>query len=127
MANVKKTSKYKNRKCSYMGLTFDSVGERDRYFYLLDAEKRGEIRNLQRQKEFELHAHGKLICKYKADFVYEERLDLYGEGRYKYQWIKVVEDFKGVMTDVFKIKAKLFEANYGFPITIVKKPTAPIK
>lgn len=100
-------SKYGNKKCDYHGLKFDSMGEMQRYFVLCDMADRGEIKNLKRQIKFPLSCNGHHICDYIADFVY----DLPG-GEH------VVEDYKGVMTDVFKIKAKLFMINYGFKITI---------
>ena len=44
--------KYHNKKCVYKGLEFDSRKERDRYIYLESRWKKGEITNLERQKEF---------------------------------------------------------------------------
>lgn len=100
-------SKYGNKKCDYHGLKFDSAGELQRYLVLCDMADRGEINNLKRQIKFPLSANGQHICDYIADFVYDMP-----DGT------KVVEDWKGIMTDVFKLKAKLFLANHGFSITI---------
>lgn len=135
MAN--KPSKYKNRKARAFGRTYDSIGERDRAFYLLDAAHRGEIRNLRQQVPFRLCVNGVLICRYIADFVYEKRgyQGTYGDRLvvkaalgedYVENWIEVVEDFKGVKTDVFKLKEKLMKACHGIEIRIVKKPTDKI-
>jgi len=49
-----------------------------------------------------------LICKLIADFRYNKN----GED--------IVEDYKGILTPVFKLKAKLFKANYGFDVKIIK-------
>jgi hypothetical protein len=93
------------------GLTFDSKGEAKRWFDLKLSEKEGVIFDLERQVTFPLMCAGKLICKYKADFVYMKNT------------VKIVEDFKSkpTITPEFRLKAKLFEANYGFPITITGK------
>lgn len=49
-----KGNKYKNKKVEYDGIKFDSVREKDRYFFLKDAESKGVIMNLQVHKKFEL-------------------------------------------------------------------------
>lgn len=46
--------KYGNRKVEYSGITFDSARERDRYIYLLSAQERGYITDLQRQPKYQL-------------------------------------------------------------------------
>lgn len=46
--------KYFNKKVRYGGFTFDSTKERDRYILLSNMEKKGIIRDLTLQKEFEL-------------------------------------------------------------------------
>ena len=56
----------------------------------------------------------KKICKYIADFKYK---DYHGD------W--VIEDTKGIITQVFSLKKKLVEALYpGVNINIVKDPRA---
>jgi len=115
-----KRSRYGNKKGNYMGMTFDSVGERDRFIYLQDAEQRGQIRNLRRQVTFDLGT-----CKYRADFQYEAfRTPTPWEPR---QWYTVIEDFKGgyKLPNDFRIKAKMMEER-GTPIRIVKLSTAAI-
>ena len=102
-------SKYHNKPTIYKGMRFDSQGECRRYQELELLEKAGEIKSLQRQVSFTLTVNGKKICIYKPDFVYFEN----GE--------RIVEDFKGVITDVFKLKAKLFEAIFDTPIKITGK------
>lgn len=109
-----KASKYKNRRMKTVHGWFDSKGELQRWLFLLDAERRGVVVNLKRQVEFPLEVNGKLVCTYVADFVY----DIAAPYR---PW--VVEDFKGVITDVFSLKARLFRAVMGFSIRVVKSPT----
>ena len=108
-ARSPKPPKYKNKKIEFRGQKFDSIGERDRFLFLLQDEADGKIQNLERQVAFPMAINGQHICKYIADFVYIQ------DG------VKIVEDFKGVLTDTFQLKAKMFKAIYGFDITITKR------
>lgn len=73
---------------------------------MLLLQKAGEIRGLKTQVSFQLHGkNGSRVCRYVADFVYEERAK---DGKF----YEVVEDVKGRPTDVFKLKKKLFEDEY---------------
>ncbi len=126
-------SKYGNKRVEYMGKMFDSIGERDRYIFLKDQEKRGKIKDLRCQVSYSLDVQGVHICRYVADFVYitEEIIgDLeFGDGTSmgipQYNWI--VEDFKGVSTAIFKLKAKLMLACHGISVRVVKSPTDVIR
>jgi len=104
-----KSPKYKNKKVEFRGMKFDSIGERDRYICLMQDEKDGKISDLQRQVKFPIASKGIVVCHYIADFVYTKGS------------IKVVEDYKGVLTDTFQLKAKMFKACYGFDITITRR------
>ena len=107
-----KGTKYGNRKVELMGYTFDSKKEADRFLELRAAEKAGVIKDLALQVNFELipaqkDENGKVIersCVYRADFVYLE------DGK------MVVEDAKGMRTDVYKIKRKLMLQKFGIRI-----------
>lgn len=98
--------KYNNKKTQVDMYVFDSALEAKRYRQLALLERAGEISNLRLQVPFLLQdsfrKNGKTFRKieYIADFVYEEK------GK------KIVEDTKGVKTDVFKMKQKLFEYKY---------------
>lgn len=103
-------SKYHARKTTVDGITFDSRKEADRYLVLKGMEEDGSIEDLRRQVRYELvpafdvdGRHYRPVY-YVADFVYVE------DGR------EVVEDVKGVMTDVYKLKSKLFARRYGMSI-----------
>ena len=99
-------SKYKNKKTQIDMYVFDSAKEAKRYRELKLLEMVGEISNLELQPRFLLQEsfkkNGKTYRKieYVADFKYIE------EGK------TIVEDVKGLQTDVFKIKHKLFEKKY---------------
>ena len=111
-SSAPKANKYKNQKITFRGMKFDSIGERDRYVFLLSEQEAGRISNLQRQVKFPLTCNGVVVCHYIADFKYVDQHALL-----------VVEDFKGVITDVFELKAKMFKACYGFDITITRRPS----
>lgn len=117
-----KYNKYKNHKATANGITFDSKKEARRYTELLLLQQGGFISDLRRQVKFVLIPaqrepdtigtrggvkHGKVIekeCSYYADFVYMQN----GE--------RIVEDVKGIKTDVYKIKKKLMLFVHGIRI-----------
>ena len=65
-----KKSKYRNKRCEYAGLKFDSQKERDYYIFLKGEEKAKRISHLSCQKVYVIEMDGKKICKYIADFVF---------------------------------------------------------
>lgn len=99
-------SKYKNKKIQVDMYVFDSIAESRRYKELKLLERAGEITDLKLQPKFLLQEsfkkNGKTFRKieYIADFQYIENNKV------------IVEDVKGMQTDVFKIKHKLFEKKY---------------
>lgn len=108
--------KYNNKKTKVDMYVFDSVLEAKRYKQLALLQQAGEIQNLQLQVPFLLQKsfkkNGKTYRKieYIADFVYEEKGQV------------IVEDTKGIKTEVFKIKQKLFEYKYpGLSLKIITK------
>lgn len=103
-------SKYHAKKTVVDGITFDSRKEADRYLVLKGMEEDGLIEDLRRQVRYELipafdvdGSHYRPVY-YVADFVYRE------DGR------EVVEDVKGMRTDVYRLKNKLFARRYGMGI-----------
>lgn len=89
------------------GMVFDSKAEAKRYSELKLLQTRGFIRGLELQPQFRYAIDGKHVFTYHADFAYFE-----GEGR-------VIEDVKGVRTEVYKLKKKIIEAVYHLRITEV--------
>lgn len=100
--------KYNARKTVADGITFDSRKEAARYGELKLMEKAGEIYNLELQPRFLLQDkykyNGKTVRKleYVADFRYTDA-----------NGATVVEDVKGVKTEAYKIKKKIFLCKYG--------------
>lgn len=106
-------SKYRNIKIYKDGKKIaDSKKENKRYEELLLLQKANLIKDLQKQVLYELQKayeiNGKHIrpIKYIADFVYFDT-----EAK---KW--VIEDVKGIRTDVYKLKKKLFEYKYKMEI-----------
>jgi hypothetical protein len=99
-------SKYHNTKTTVDGIAFDSKKEAARHGELQLLAKAGAIQDLRLQMPFELipKQAGERAVRYIADFVYMENGKM------------IVEDVKGVKTDVYKIKKKLMLAVHGIRI-----------
>ena len=100
-------SKYGNRKLTAPdGQKFDSVKEYHRWGCLRLLERAGAISDLKRQVKYEMIPKqiGERACSYIADFTYMQ------DGKL------VVEDCKGMKTDVYKIKKKLMLWVHGIRI-----------
>ena len=100
-------TKYHAKKVRLDGYTFDSIMEADRYCALKLLEKAKVISMLEihpafiLQEPFTYEGKWERAITYEADFRYMEG------GRL------VVEDVKGMKTDVYKIKRKMFLKRYG--------------
>ena len=124
-----KKNKFHNEPITVDGVRYDSKGEWQRFCFLRMLEQAGEISNLRYHVNYELipaikedvvehlKTKDKIVTKtvqsakyYEADFVY--KINKTGE--------EVVEDFKGVETDLFKFKSALFFYLYKKRIKIVK-------
>jgi hypothetical protein len=99
-------SKYRAKRTVIDGITFASRGEALRYQDLRYMEKAGRIKDLQLQVAYPMSVNGYKLCTYVADFVYLE------DGK------KIVEDFKGVRTPIFRLKAKMMKALLGIELRI---------
>lgn len=100
------------KKVEYNGIVFDSKEELDYYLLLLDRQEKGEVNYIEVHKAYELIPSYKLGAKtikpltYEADFVfYDNVLDI----------LRVV-DVKGFADDVFKLKKKLFDYKFNYPL-----------
>ena len=105
---MRRYSKYNAKKITIDGHDFPSKREAERYCELKLFLKAGLIRNLELQPRFLLQdeffdkneiKHKKI--EYVADCMY---IDKCGKT--------IVEDVKGVLTDVYKIKKKMFLKKY---------------
>lgn len=107
-------SKYKNTKVTVDGIPFDSKAESLYYKYLKEQKEQGIVKDFELQPVYILQEkfrkNGKAYRQmtYKADFEVE-----YTNGD-----VEVV-DVKGMLTEAFKIKLKLFEYRYDKTIKLV--------
>lgn len=107
-------NKYRAKKTVSHGITFDSRAEARRYDELLILARTGEVTNIRRQVPFllapavKLQGRTKPAIKYIADFCYDS-------------WGKpVVEEVKGAITPVFRIKQHLMATVHGIHLNIVR-------
>ena len=98
-------NKFGARKVTFMGIEFDSSYERDRYLYLLDLQKHGQISGLRRQTKFILITKTtKLVpvqLKTKVRYdrrVVESEADYHCDFLYKENGRYVIEEFKSEIT-----------------------------
>ena len=110
----RKYNKYGAQKTKFMGYTFDSRWEAERWGELTAMERGGSIKDLERQVKYDIVVNGEKICKYVADFRYNQ---IEEDGSQK----EIVEDAKGVETADFKLKKKLMKAVHGIEIKLSKK------
>ena len=132
-------NKYRSRKITRDGVTFDSIKEYRRFCELSLLEKAGKVTDLQRQVKYVLipaqyepdtvgkrggKKRGKLIereCAYVADFVYKTPVNFQYENEeghltFADGWETVVEDTKGFKTKDYIIKRKLMLWVHGISI-----------
>lgn len=102
-------SKYRNKKVTVDGLTFDSQGEARRWWYHCRRQTQGEISQLRHHFPIPIIINEIEVCFYEADFDYMEG------GTW------VVEDFKGKKTDIYTLKKKLLAIVYGIAVKEVRK------
>ena len=109
-----KRNKFNAKKTVIDNITFHSRKEAARYSQLKLYEKGGLITDLQLQVSYELipklviNGKTERAIKYIADFVYFDTVHK----------SEVVEDVKGMITDIFKIKYRLMKSIHGIDIKI---------
>ena len=101
-------SKYNNVKTVVDGITFDSQKEAKRYNDLKILQRLGHIRNLVLQPRYELQPS------FKKGKTYYRKIEYVADFQYFDTHLNkiVVEDVKGMKTDVYKLKKKMFEYQY---------------
>lgn len=115
-------------------MTFDSQKEAERFRELRLMERAGYIIKLQRQTKFvliptqremsgEFYSRGEKKGQPKPGKIIEHEVAYYADFTYWKKtdngWKHVVEDVKGVRTEVYKIKRKLMLERYGIRISEV--------
>lgn len=106
-------NKYKARKTTIDGITFDSQAEADRYQQIKLLQRAGEVKSFELQPAFEIipaYHHPVTGKKVRAAYYIADFKITWRDGRV------TVEDVKGMKTPVYKLKKKLIEAKYGILI-----------
>lgn len=102
-------SKYHAKKVKDGGYTFDSQAEHRRWKELWLLQMAGQISGLAVHPVFHLMVNGERVGNYIGDFLY-----------YLPDNTRVVEDVKGVLTPIYRLKKKLMKAIHGIDIVEVK-------
>jgi hypothetical protein len=104
-------NKYRNKKVSIDGITFDSIRERERYIVLRQMQKSGEISDLRCGESYVVVPKSVNFrqVKYKVDFVYvKDGKEIFEDVKPKFKSLKSERKYKNSGAyRVFKIKQKL--------------------
>lgn len=107
-----KTNKYRNvRTTDSDGVVHASKKQAARWAVLQQMQKAGKIADLRREVSFDIVVNGVKICRYVADHLYLEP-----SAEHPTIFVPVVEDVKGKITAVFRLKCKLMRAVHGIII-----------
>jgi len=101
-----KKHKYNAKPIEFDGFKFDSKKEAKRYLELKVLERAGVISNLILQPKFLLQDSFKYKGKTQRAIFYIADFEYIKDGK------RIVEDVKGVKTEVYKLKKKLFLKKY---------------
>lgn len=115
---IRRFSKYNAKKVEVDGIKFDSKVEAEYYLHLKEMQEKKEIQGFERQIRITLQEgfylegiKGKIrAITYVVDFVVTNQ-----DGSITYI------DVKGIETDVFQLKRKMFMHKYQTPLVTVKK------
>lgn len=105
-----KLGKYNAKGRHVDGHWFASGAEADRYELLKEMVEDGKISRLELQPTYPIQIDGHPICTYRADFRYFKH-----EPNGAVQAI-IVEDVKGMRTEIYMLKKKLVEAKHRIKI-----------
>jgi hypothetical protein len=106
----KRGSKYRAKRVRIDGHTFPSMAEGARYLELRQMVDAGLVRDLILQPRYPIHVNGKHLCYVVADFEYEDAQT----------GTRHIEDVKGKVLPMYRLKAKAFALQYGRQITEVR-------
>lgn len=104
-------NKYGAKKTTVDGIVFDSKLESERYSFLKTLYTAGIITSLACQIRYDIVVNEQKICRVLPDFCYTLK-----GGKV------IVEDTKGIITPISKLKYKLLKAVHGVEVNIIKKP-----
>lgn len=100
-----KRGKFGNKRTTVDGITFHSQAEARHYEQLRDAQQGGAISELRLQPRYRIEVNGMKICTYVGDFEFRDA-----------SGALVVQDVKGAVTQVYRIKRALMRACLGIEV-----------
>jgi len=114
LAKPAKRSKYGAKKVLVNGIRFDSKREAARYQFLKAREEAGEISNLELQPSFKLKSGDRPILLKSKGYPNGRQATYFADFAYwcPVQEKRVIEDSKGLKTDVYKLKKAIVEAQF---------------
>lgn len=115
----KRSHKYKANgrwiEVDFIPVFFDSAAEADRYEQLKEMAEAGTIDQLEVHPTWPCTVNGKHVCFYEADFRYRIKPGQFGQR-------VLVEDVKGMITDLYRVKRALVHALHPIEILELKVP-----
>ncbi len=114
--------KYRSKPITLDGIRFASLKEAERYQHLKFLERAGEIRDLKIHPKFPLTCDGKPLVLRSERYPNGRKVNYYADFEYIdcETGARVIEDVKGMDTQLSKLKRSIVEANYGVSVTIVR-------
>lgn len=106
----KPSNKYNAKRVLLDGICSDSKTEANYYAALKLRERANEVTDIELQRWYDLIVNGVLVARYRADFVFFDRICC----------ARRIVDTKGVVTRDFRMKQKLMKACHGLEIEVVK-------
>jgi hypothetical protein len=104
-------NKYNAKRCELDGIKFDSLMEMKYYQELKLRRKANEIDFIRCHPRFPIELNGAVVCQVELDFQY------FDNATQK----TIFVDVKGIYPPISRLKHKLFRAQYGEIVTIVRK------
>lgn len=126
------SSKYMAKAVKMDDHTFDSQGEARRYRYLKGLVEQGIIEDLELQKKYVLipaqYEEGRITKRgtFKRGKVIERECAYYADFEYTYNGKRIVEDFKGIRLEAYKLKKKLMLWRFNIRIHETRKWDDPL-
>jgi hypothetical protein len=111
---AEKPSKYRNQPIIVDGKRFASKREGARYRLLKEREAKGEISNLELQPSFKLKSGDRPILLKSKGYPNGRQATYFADFAYwcPVQEKRIIEDAKGMKTDVYKLKKAIVEAQF---------------
>lgn len=113
-------NKYNASKVEVDGVVFDSKAEAAHYQALKIFEKEGLISSLKLQPKFQFMKDGEYLKTRTGRYPAGRRVSYIADFSFVYKGKRVVQDTKGMDTDMSRIKRALVELFHGIHVQVVR-------